>query len=69
MNITQQREIYRLRSILHAISDGSFQYNRINKLMPLETATSETAESLIEAYREIVQRVSTAIASYEEGRP
>lgn len=67
MNISQQREIYRLRSILHVISDGSFQYNRINKLMPLETVTSETADTLIDAYREIIQRVSTAIAGYEEG--
>lgn len=68
MNIAQQREIYRLRSILHVISDASYQYNKVNKLLPLDTVDSSGADQAIESYREIIQKVSNAVASYEESK-
>lgn len=65
MNIKQQREIYKLRLVLHTITDTSFAYSRLNKSNPIDGITEQSADQLIEAYRELVQSVSNSIDSYE----
>ncbi len=65
MNIKQQREIYKLRLVLHTITDTSFAYSRLNKSHPIDAITEESADQLIEAYRELIQSVSNSIDSYE----
>lgn len=65
MNLKQQREIYRLRLVLHTIADASFAYSRLNKSYPIDTVDESNADQLIEAYRDLIQSVSNSVDSYE----
>lgn len=65
MTIDQQRELSRIKAVMHTVTDASFTYSQTSKSHPLATSTDDQIDQLLELYREILQRVSNALAEYE----
>lgn len=61
LSIDTLNELLKLRNLLHVINQQTFAYSVLNKQHPIDTLTEEDAPKILEAYREIIKKISKTL--------
>lgn len=57
LSIDKLNELLKLRNLLHVLNQQTFSYATLNKKYPIETITSDDAEVMIQAYKDILDNI------------
>jgi len=64
--IENTSKLLQLRGKLQAISEISFSFSTLNRQYPIGNITDEEAQSLLDAYHKLMERVGIVYHEYED---
>jgi len=65
-NIETTSKLLQLRGKLQSISEISFSFATLNRQYPIGNITEEEAQSLLDAYHKLMERVGDIYNKYED---
>ena len=65
-NIETTSKLLQLRGKLQSISEISFSFATLNRQYPIGNITEEEAQSLLETYHKLMERVGSIYSEYED---
>ena len=65
-NIETTSKLLQLRGKLQSISEISFSFATLNRQYPIGDITEEEAQSLLETYHKLMERVGSIYSEYED---